>query len=370
MKQNFIDEITTLIHKASIVTNLARKKFVSAFVIALTKSRNVQFCEVAHHLNDTAKLTSNENRIQDFFREVDIDYTALAILLISLLPREGKLRLCLDRTEWDFGTYQANVLMLLVGQGDMHIPLFWVLLDNKSGNSNTDNRIDLLEKALLLLGKERIGLVVGDREFVGHKWIKYLKDNQLFFVMRFPKHHLVSGLDGHQQSIEAYNLAIGQVLLLADCMVDGIWGHGWIKRLDEHEYLYLFGTAQVSHLGSLYRKRWTIETCFQALKGRGFNLESTHLQCSKKLSKLVALVSLTYAFCFALGAWLHHKVQKIKTKNHGYKANTFSRYGLNRFRELTRPKATLTDAERDFLPTAIRWIKRQLAHYQALKIVG
>lgn len=102
MKQNFIDEITTLIHKAPIVANLARKKFVSAFVVALTKSRNVQFCEIAHHLNDSAKLASNENRIQDFFREVDIDYTALAILLISLLPREGKLRLCLDRTEWDF----------------------------------------------------------------------------------------------------------------------------------------------------------------------------------------------------------------------------------------------------------------------------
>lgn len=88
--------------------------------------------------------------------------------------------------------------MLLVGQGDRHISLFWVLLDNKSGNSTADNRIDLLEKALLLLGKERIGLVVGDREFVGHKWIKYLKDNHLVFVMRFPKHHLVSRLDGHQ----------------------------------------------------------------------------------------------------------------------------------------------------------------------------
>ena len=99
MKHCLVAKITTLLHSAPLVRNLARRKFIARFVLGLLKSRNVQFCEVAHHLNDGAKLASNETRIQDFFREVDLDYLALAVLLVGLLPGTGKLRLCLDRTK-------------------------------------------------------------------------------------------------------------------------------------------------------------------------------------------------------------------------------------------------------------------------------
>ena len=53
------------------------------------KSRNVPFCEVAQHLNNAAQPTSNENQIQDFFRQTTLDYLALAWLLVSLLPGQG-----------------------------------------------------------------------------------------------------------------------------------------------------------------------------------------------------------------------------------------------------------------------------------------
>ena len=128
MKQSLINEITDVLQKVPLVTNLARKKFVAQFVIGLIKSRNIQFCEVAQHLNDQVKIASNENRIQDFFREVSIDYYSLATLLLALIPKEKKLRVCIDRTEWDFGSCQVNILMILVGYKDFHIPFFWKLL--------------------------------------------------------------------------------------------------------------------------------------------------------------------------------------------------------------------------------------------------
>jgi hypothetical protein len=204
VKQSLIDEITTVLQNVPIVANLARKKFIAQFTIGLIKSRNVQFCEVAHYLNDKVKLASNENRIQDFFREADIDYFAVAILLISLLAKNQKLRLCIDRTEWNFGTCQVNILMILVGCGELQVPLYWELLDNQSGNSNTKDRTDLLALCLQLIGKERIGLVIGDREFVGHKWFKYLKDNNLLFVMRIPKHHLITTSEGDQYAVSEF----------------------------------------------------------------------------------------------------------------------------------------------------------------------
>jgi hypothetical protein len=99
MNSRLESEITGVLSKIPIVRNLSRKKFIGLFVLGLIKSRNVQFCEVAHHLNNEAKLSSNEVRIQDFFREVDIDYFYVALLLLQFLPAKKKLRLCIDRTE-------------------------------------------------------------------------------------------------------------------------------------------------------------------------------------------------------------------------------------------------------------------------------
>ena len=66
--------------------------------------------------------------------------------------------------------------MVLVGCGELQLPIYWELLDNKSGNSNSKDRIDVLEKCFAIVDINRIYLVIGDREFMGHQWIKYLKD--------------------------------------------------------------------------------------------------------------------------------------------------------------------------------------------------
>lgn len=370
MKQSLIDEITTVLQNVPIVANLARKKFIAQFTIGLIKSRNVQFCEVAHHLNEKVKLASNENRIQDFFRETELDYFFVATLLISLLPKDKKLRLCIDRTEWDFGDCQVNILMVLVGCGDLQIPLYWDLLDNESGNSNTKDRTNLLSFCLQVIGKERIGLVIGDREFVGRNWFKYLKDNDLFFVMRIPKHHLITTLEGSQYAVSELASDVNKPIIFLDCQVDGIWGHAWVKALDKGEFLFLFGTAPAKFMGQFYRKRWTIEACFQNLKKRGFNLELTHLKCFNKLKKLVALVSIAYGFCASLGLYFHRKVQPIKTKKHGYKANSFSRHGLNQIRQMCNYQVDIYPDLLLMIRKLFRWIKTQLVHYQAIKIAG
>jgi hypothetical protein len=329
MKQSLVEQVSKVLAKVPIVKNLARRKFVCLFILGLIKSRNVQFCEVAQHLNDEAKLSSNEVRIQDFFRQVEIDYFFVASLLVSLLPTKGKLRLCIDRTEWDFGSCQVNILMVVASTTTMLVPLYWELLDNKSGNSSNEDRIELLKMCIKLLGKERIGLVIGDREFIGHKWMKYLKESNLLFVMRLPKHHLIERVDGRRQTLTDFDLSLEKPLLLTHCLVDGIVGHVWVKALPEGDYLYLFGNAKVEYFGQFYRKRWRIETVFQAFKKRGFNLENTHLKMLAKLKKLVALVSIAYSICVSIGIYEHQKVQKIKTKKHGYKAKSFARKGID-----------------------------------------
>lgn len=184
MKTCFDGKIKELFAKVKIVQNLARQKFIFQFLLGLIKSRQVHFCEIAQHLNDETKSICNEVRIQDFLRQVELDDKQVAILLALFLGRKGKVRLCIDRTEWDFGKCQVNILMVLASQGALQVPLYGELLDNKSGNSTTTDRMTILTKCLALLGKERIGILIADREFVGHQWLKYLKENGIVFCVR------------------------------------------------------------------------------------------------------------------------------------------------------------------------------------------
>jgi hypothetical protein len=365
MKTSFNDKIKEFFGKVKIVQNLARQKFVCSFLLGLIKSRKVHFCEIAQHLNQQTQDICNEVRIQDFFRQAELDYGQVALLLCLFLNRKQKVRLCIDRTEWDFGKCQVNVLMVLACQGAVQVPLYWELLDNKSGNSSAQDRKAILGKCIRLLGKGRIGIVIADREFVGHAWLKYLKDNGIGFCVRLPRHHRIERLDGRLQQAE--QLAQEQALHLKDCLVDGVWGQVYLRRLQSGDLLYLFGTMQAKHLGSVYRRRWTIEACFQSFKSRGFDLESTHLRDLAKVKKLVALVSMAFGFCVSLGIYQHERVKKIKVKKHGYKANSFFRHGLNTIRQMLKK-----DEEnwQQFITKFIRWLNHKLSCFQSDILVG
>lgn len=368
MKQSFVNEITKILGQVPIVKNLARKKFISQFVIGLIKSGNVQFKRVAEHLNDRAKVSSNEVRIQDFFREVDLDYVLVSTLLLSLLPKRGKLRICIDRTEWDFGSHQVNILMVTLGYADLALPIVWELLDNKSGNSSSQQRKDLLEELWILLDSDRIGLLIADREFIGGNWFNYLKNKGIRFLVRMPKHHLIHRNDTRQQRVDCLDLKVDKPILLKNCMLDGVLGHVWVMLLKNGDYLFLFSNIkQPEFMGQIYRKRWTIEACFQNLKGRGFDLEQSHLKSNKKLKKLIALASIAYGLCLNLGIYYHQKIEPIKRKNHGYKANSFARKGIDLIKEWTREYYPAPVFVPNLMQLAARYIRAKLYF---LKIAG
>jgi len=123
-------------------------------------------------------------------------------------------------------------------------------------------------------------------------------------------------------------------------------------------------------MGQLYAKRWTIEQCFQNLKGRGFNLEATHLRCHQKLRELVALVSLACACCLNVSTLADQKLKPIAHKNHGYRATSLSRHGLNLLRQLTRPDTCPHQPLARLVERLADWLIRQLLNLQVTKIVG
>ncbi|MEA5261069.1 IS4 family transposase [Arcicella aquatica] len=358
-------KIKDLFSKIPLAKNLARQKFISDFTLGVIKSRNVQFKEVGLHFTTDSKVESNERRIQAFFKDFNFDYQQVAILLIMFLPK-GKLSLSIDRTEWDFGKYQCNILMIVARHDGVGIPIYWDLLDNRSGNSNIDNRKELIGKVISLIGVDRILVIVGDREFIGHQWIKYLKNNNIPFCMRMPKSHLITLRNTDTYSVFVL-LSTQTERYYQDCMIDGVWCNIMLKKLPDGDFLILAGNLPAKQLGRLYRKRWSIEVFFQTVKGRGFNLENTHLKSSDKIKKLLVFVSIAVGICVNIGKYHHTKIQNIKTKKHGYKSNSFFRKGLDILREGFRNiNQGFLKIWEELLNIFTRWIQIQLSHYQYL----
>lgn len=319
-----------------IVQHLSRKKFVWQFVKAMIKMRTVQFSELATELNDEVQEASNERRIQAFFRDSAIDYQKVALLLSMFLPA-GKVILSLDRTEWDFGRCQVNVLCITACVGKVGLPLYFEMLDNKSGNSNWQDRIDLLKQCIVLLGKERISAVVMDREFIGHRWLSWLQKAQIPFCVRVPAHHSITLRNGQVYRAEQL-IATQTTRYFQHAIVDGVRVNVAVKRLANGEMLYVIGTHFAKALIHLYRKRWTIEVFFQNLKGRGFKLEGSHLRCLQKWKKLFALVCIAFAICLSIGRDYLEKGKKVVLKKHGYPAKSTFRRGLDWIRQYIKGK--------------------------------
>lgn len=308
--------------------HLARQKMMFGLIFSMIETRQVQFSELATKLNEHAKDESNLRRIQAFFAHFDLDYCVVACVLMSFVTAL-KVRISIDRTNWQFGDQNINILTLTVYSQGVGLPILFEMLDKK-GNSNAQERIDLLEQFVTLFGKERILSLTADREFVGKDWLKWLVDNKVDFAIRFPKSHSITLRNGEVYSAEVL-LATQSERYFHQVIMDGVRLNIALKKLPD-DYLIVGGSLAAKKLFRHYRYRWSIETFFQSLKKRGFHLEETHLKALDRLKKLMAMVSIAFVFCWQVGYYYHQHRSPIPLKKHGYKANSFFRKGLDLLR--------------------------------------
>lgn len=320
----------------------ARLACLAAFVVALVKVRTVNLTEVALALNPGVKAASNYRRIQRFLASFEVDFEAVARLMLTLVPVKSGLVVTIDRTArkfplWRFGRAPINVLMLGVAWRGLAFPVLWRLLP-KTGISSTSERIALVRRFLRLVEAERIRAVVADREFIGQEWLAFLEGQGLPFVIRIRKNALVGARSrakpactrfsslpvGHSQVLRGKRFVYGRRLFVVGLRLG--------KPAEQDPLLILVTSADPRRAIGLYAQRWQIETLFGALKSRGFGFEETHLTAPERIEKLVALLALTFAWAYLVGDWLDRKVQPIKLKSHGRRARSVFRYGLDHLR--------------------------------------
>ncbi len=310
--------------------NKARIKFVTRFLLALFSQRTVNLARLATAFAGHASEASNYKRLQRFLHSFELPYAQIAHFVVKLLGEPGPYTLALDRTNWQVGSVEINILLLSLVWRGIGFPLVWFVLPH-AGNSDTTERIILLTIFIDLFGVPAIQCLLGDREFVGKEWFAFLKTKRIPFQLRLKKDTLVK--NGRGQFVPAWRLftttRINQVRVVPEARQ--MWGLELYLsgcKLKHGEWLILVAAAYCDDPATEYRKRWGIETLFGALKTRGFNLEDTRLTQEARLSRLLALLALAFTWAFLVGQW-QADVKELKVKKHGYPPKSIFRLGLD-----------------------------------------
>ncbi len=253
---------------------------------------------------------------------------AFSLLIKTWLPTT-KWVICIDRTNWKIGVIDVNILVLAVAHKKIAIPLLWVFL-NKNGNSNTEERITLMNRFLKLFGKECIDYLTADREFIGENWIKYLKNKKIPFRIRVRKNTVVFNKYKNTQCkiTRLFSLKKNEIMIVNKPRL--VWGVSvYIGALRTKDgFVLIISDKHTPTLVNDYVRRWEIETLFGCLKSKGFNMEDTKLKDIKRLSKLFALLTLAFIWCYKVGEWSNDK-KPIRICKHKRPAQNLFRRGLD-----------------------------------------
>ena len=214
-----------------------------------------------------------------------------------------------------------------------------------SGNSSTEQRIELMKRYIDEFGIESIQSLLADREFVGDDWFTYLVENKIPFVILLRK-------DMHIETEDGIHF---QFFSLLRKRYNGQW-NSWLcgmartpenllrfegKKIKNELVIVATNIPEPKSALRLYRKRWGIECLFADAKTKGFNIEDTHMIYPSKLTTLFIMVtlSLTCAKSWALEQTWSYRCSSqemgrgsIRKKKHGRFEKSWFRTGLDALR--------------------------------------
>jgi len=315
--------------------NLARIKFFGLFLCALCKVQSICFEKLATAFETETKSASSLRRIQRFMAKYVLDTDLIALLIFKILPHQSPYRLAMDRTNWKFGETNINVLTLAIVYQGVAFPIFMLMLD-KRGNSDTAERIGIMNRYIRLFGRETIDCLLADREFVGEQWMTYLNALHIRYYIRIRENFIVhdprtgrelkafvmfAGLKcGECKILYRIFRVNGQLCYLSASKLNGKNGK------PELQIIISFNKPEDAQ--EYYKERWQIETAFKGLKSSGFNIEQTHLTDLVRIQKLFTIVMLAFAWAYVVGVFINDNIKPIRILKHGRRAKSLLKYGL------------------------------------------
>jgi len=314
------------------MTKIARKAvtFIKKFFKSLNLSTFNKICTAVqallnheeptlYKLNLNASKIKKQSHEQNSRRMLDsdlIDFKTYAKSVLAYFDITSNIVLTIDRTNYMFGASAINYLVLSFVYKNTSIPIYWLMLDNKGGSSNSEQRIDLISWFSSNVPEITIEHILADREFPSAEFLHYLLEQHIPFIMRSKNVMSSDGAKKIKLSKLYHNLENLPHHTKIDDQVRRIYNNRvylHTRLNDKNERIYLISNKSNINAFQIYRKRWTIENMFGKFKTKGTKLESSHISNHHRLSNLFGLMAMAYIISVKIGNVID-SIKPIKTK--------------------------------------------------------
>ncbi len=305
-------------------------------MIAIIQQNTSNLARLANVLDLSAKQESKYRRLKRFLSDAPLDAAIFAKLIIAICKPQEKYILALDRTEWKYGKIWVNILTLSMVVGNTSIPLFWQTL-NRKGNSELAEKRAIIDRYLEVFGVANIEYFCADREFDGLEFVKYLEKKRVPFRLRVKVSMPITNKNGVPMKCGKLlrTLKTGENYKLQRARkYGGVKVYVEVERGgDTKESVIIIASEKSGKVLLEYKRRWAIETLFQNLKSRGFELEETHLTEAGKIDKLFGVLALAAAWAVKTGE-LESAENAIEIKHNGRAQKSLFRLGCEIIQEV------------------------------------
>jgi hypothetical protein len=144
-------DILYLILNKSLKWNKSHLKCFALIMLVIILKQTCNLSSASKALPIKCLPQSFYRRMQRFFAGQYFDYRQISQLIFNMFSFD-QVQLTLDRTNWKWGKRNINILMLAIVYRGIAIPILWTLL-NKRGNSDTKERIALIQRFIAIFGK-------------------------------------------------------------------------------------------------------------------------------------------------------------------------------------------------------------------------
>lgn len=290
--------------------NFARNlNTLAAMISGIVGSKSTQLPKIAGKVPEQVKPTSVEKRIKRWIIndriEGDMYFLPYAqALLLSLGLQE--IVLAMDGSVVGRG---CIMLMVSVIYKKRALPLAYTVVQGKKGHFPEQTHIALVKQVHNMLPEpEREVVFLGDGEFDGVELQRTLNSWGWLYVCRTGRNikiflrdeefdlgtigqFMMPGSYRHVEGVLFTNKKYGPVMVI-------VW---WAENNEEPIYL-VTNMRSPTDACDYYCKRFRIETFFSDEKGRGFNIDKSHLSDPDRLSRLMIAACLAYIWIIFLGA--------------------------------------------------------------------
>lgn len=323
------------------------RKTLVMMIIGLVRSGDGRLSKMAEKVCYHHKIPSLVDRFRRFIRneniDVTVEYGPFAQEIFQALQDEEKIVLMIDSTKMGGN---CICLMVSVYYGGRALPLAWTVFKGRKGHSSQERQLELLKRVKEMLPLKASVVLVADGEFDGSKVVAWFQAQPSWlYVCRTSQSNKVF-YQGQWVALNELKLEEEQEAFFPDLTFTEsnqipkvnilvIWHQG-----HQEHWFFVCNAENLAEAKRWYTKRFTIETLFSDLKGRGFNLDNTRLWIPERVSRLVFVAALAYYFIIVLGvnAFINRDYERLVRTDACYHSLfsiglIYLNYLLNQYRE-------------------------------------